>query len=355
MVGYALSHDQSGNWKNISITVLDADDFAMESYGCNTSNFLYNRDDFSFMPVSANQYGMSCEPKLLKNIVAKLQTEELKSSSSVSVMWRSFPDSGVEIVKTELSAQAWLPLPVIRDGALCDCIDITKYLFEDGMPKPFEVSIAVCVLNYLVWMSGIKISTVFFDCKTRMFMNSEFVRPLVKIFGVNPFADVDYISKYTKIKLFAPQVKVDIKRIITNLKINCPDNAVYEGGIRSIAIGIKNDCIKRCADSLMRCLLKHSSAETFADEFKNHIQKAISEYKVLSELFVAGENLYRTGDIMYLGINDFLEACAFGESLLNLKKTVRDLTESFRIINKQKIPDIIRKNGEYIFLKGREK
>jgi len=352
MVGYAASHDKSGNWKNIDITVLDVDEFAMEAYGCSKFSYLYNRDSECFTPRSCDPSENLCNPKLLKNIVSRLTAEELKNASAISVMWRSFPDFGVELLKTELSEKVWLPMPIVRDGTDSDSVDITKLLFDALSPKPFEISIAVYVLNYLVWMSGIRISTAFFDCRTRVFMNSGFLKPLFKIFRDTPKFKADYLNRYVRQSIFKPRIDVNVKSIIRNLEANSPVDARYDGGTQCFAVGIKNDCLKRCADLLINCIRNKMKIEDFLNGFKEIVKRAVSEFRVLSELFVAGENLYRSSDIMYLDINKFIEACSFGESLLNLKKTVREYTDNYRVLNNQKIPDIIKSNGEYVFLKG---
>ncbi len=358
MVGYAVSHDESGNWENIDITLLDTDDFLMESYGCARLRFLYNRNTALFTPVLREPAENMCETKLLKNIVSKLRAEEMRSACAVSAVWRSFPDMGVEILDTQLCDKVWIPMPRLRDGAVCTLVDVTETFFGKPNPKPLEISMMVYVLNYLLHMSKLKISTVFFDCRTRMFMNCDFLRILIKIFDCksdfenHPVMSSDYVKKQLRFCIFKPRISANVKEIIKNLELQMPGILKYEGNTRTFSMAVKNNCVRDCAASLVRCISNRENCSCFVSEVRKYIQKALSEYKTLSELFVAGENLYRTGDIMYLGLDDFVEACTFGESLLKLKKTVRFYAEICKALSSQKIPDIITKDGEYIFLKG---
>lgn len=340
MIGYASSADKSGNCSKIIITVLDADDFAFEDYGCHKETYSVDRRLERVSKLEPDDGKINPPYMSLVKVAAMLITEELKCMRATRIRWNMHDGRKPMLVSASPLDGVWLPLPALNSKCEHPSVNITEYVFK-SVPYPLEASLLCDVMNNLLLMCGIHASSPFCSCFNSVFCSTEIATVMTKLLG-------DEFMSLTQIKHPAlqpakklKQAKASYKSVIKALENNGIPPACFDGNAHSFIVNLKRDCQKKTILEFASSIKRKSGYRSFFRDVAFCVAEAVMRITALAELFEVSGNLERATDIKYLTFYEAVEAFAFNESALSLKKTVRSSKLRQRDLNKMNIPLVV--------------
>lgn len=344
MIGYASSADESGSCDSIIVTVIFADDFALEDYGAGREVYRVSRSfkhASKISPPGDRSYNIPFNAII--GIATMLHVEELKFCCACRIAWKYSEIAGVEVIKTSFLEDVWLPLPMINEGCSADCINITSQLFPE-VPKPLETSMVCDMMNILFLQSGITVAGPFYNCFNSVFCNADIAKPLMLLLGDSfPFSD-EKLNFSEKLQTKGSKVKFTEAKVLQALSDYKIPKSVFEGNALSFAVGAKRECLRKLVGSFDGCIKRKSGWHAFWSLASAHINEFQERLLSLAQIFVIAENVNYISDISYLTLYELHSALAFYETRLTLKTDVRHSRQRQHILNSLKVPDIIYYN-----------
>ena len=328
MIGYAASSDESGNCQKIIVTVLCGDDSENEVYAVSRDFKLVHsvKGDGTFPVPYAG----------LARIATLLHIQELALSCACKIKWQYSEGYGAEVLKTELSDGAWLPLPLYNENCKLPCVNVTDVFFAHT-PKPLEASLVCDMLNFLVHRSSLLVAHPFFSCHNSVFCSVDIIAPLMKLLG----DELGFASSRFDLGVCKSGGEPRERDVLAALDACKFPASSYDGNSLVFFIGAKRDCQRCIVNDFAHCIANKSGWKAFAARFREHISKMTDRLLSLSQSLVIAGSVDSLSDVLYLSLYELHNAFTFYDARLSLKKTVRTSRKRQRILNGIDIPDYI--------------
>lgn len=346
LIGYASSSRDGKDCTAAKITVLFADGFEYEQDSCETEIYYYHRDKHTITKENSEDnahFGISYG--VLESVYDLLRSEEMKYDSARKIRWEDNGMNKARIIKSELEDGVFMPLPHINLGCSNMCINVTS-LFFDTVPKPLEASLLCDVLNMAASYSSVPVAAPFYNCYNSVYCSVDFVVPAADLFGWNLLRDFE---RGLENEIISGEIKgmkkLRIKRrdVISSFEKASIPEPVFSGNEHKFAVELKRDCIKYVCMAF-----KNAASQNNADsihKISGFLKENIMRFRSLAQLFVLGENIYHTSDILYLTLYELIMSFAFYEKRLSLKKAVSYSRMRQASLGKAETPDIIYPDG----------
>lgn len=345
MIGFISSADQNGDFKNITLSVWDADDFAIMDFESDKQVWTVNRYTGFICPVSAQRQVKRIDTTLVAKLVNHLKAYEISEKLALELSWRSYGVNAVEILSSEYMEDVWLPVSVINDAAKRSFINVTGLFFKHS-PKILEVSLVCDMLNLLASATGIKMANPFVCVCNTLFCALETMKVLKKLFGRDLFSFEcmknikDELENSGTLKK-TPKIIFNVRNVICSLESFEGTKTLYDGNGLYFLVGAKRDCFLSLVRDFRIAIQKSYGLKRFAVLFSKHISTALNRIRSLGEILVVKDHIERLGDINYLTLYELTECFAFNEKSLELKNTVRKSAKRMRIVKNLKVPGYI--------------
>ncbi len=347
LVGYVETSNENPTFSCFTATVIFADDFSLENLGCGKEIYLVGRNGQGYEKIFSNTDESFPHYDLFSELSFVLKSEEAKHLCSCRVWWKLTNDERVEVLKTEITDSAWLPVEMLNSTDDGPFINVGGILF-DSSPSPLEISSVCYALNLLAERLDFLPLHPFYNCINSIFCSVSIVSPLMKLLGDDfPFSHKPF-EEYSFIYKRQTTGKISCKKIESALSVKDFPETMYKGNISDFITYAKREYIMRVYSSFSEAVRKKNKWSGFYREFKVHTNDFLEKILSVSNEFVVLKNVNSINDLKYFTLYELHSASVFYDERLSMHKSVRKARERVRVFNKFKIPDAVFSKNDYI-------